>query len=180
MFAVLAALAVVSAASVSAVPLVVSAEAGYGYIMTSKDLTPSGGNGLLTSLYFGYLINDSPSNRTVLSLALGYALFPQAAGTQALHSVVYGLEYAHTFFAANPVSLMVSYGLLFDLLLEGGRGGYAFGHHTRLNAGPVFSLGPAGDIMLVVGYNFVTFPYFELASAQVTYPSLSARWQLRL
>jgi opacity protein-like surface antigen len=176
---VLAAAISLSAVSAAAVDKVVGVEAGYGYLVSAKGLTPGGPSGYLANLYYGYAIGDSPRGSTVLSLALGYSLFPQADSIRALNAVVYGVEYAHTFFAGNPVSLFVSYGLLFNLVLLEGRSGYAFGHDTRLSVGPVFSLGEYGDIVASLGYNWVTFPYFELASTQIMYPSVAIRYQKR-
>jgi hypothetical protein len=151
---------------------VVGVEAGYGYLT-------QGSSAVLTSLYYGYLLGDKPSSQTLLSLALGYAWFPEAVSGADLHSLVYGLEYAHTFFASRPVALVLDYGLLFNLLLQSGRQGYAFGHHTRLGLGPSFSLGSSDRLLLNVGYEFVVYPYFELASTRVSYPSLSLRWMHR-
>jgi len=154
---------------------VVGVEAGYGYLVSAEGLSPDAGSGLLAGLYYGYLIGDRPRGSTLLSLVLGYAVFPQAAGPQALHAMVYGLEYAHTFFRQKPVALVVDYGLLFNLLVREGRDGYAFGHHTRLGLGPVFRLGGPNELVLQAAYNFVTFPYFELAAARIMYPSLALR-----
>jgi hypothetical protein len=159
---------------------VVGVEAGYGYLSSTKGLDPQGSSALLASLYYGYMLGDKPSSQTLLSLALGYTWFPGVASGEDLHSLVYGLEYAHTFFAARPVALVVDYGLLFNLLLQSGRQGYAFGHHTRLGLGPAFALGARDSLLLNVAYEFVTFPYFELASTRVSYPSLSLRLQHRL
>jgi hypothetical protein len=158
---------------------VVGAEVGYGYLVSSEGLTPDSGSGLNAGLYYGYLIGDRPRSSTLLSLVLGYAVFPEASGTLALHAMVYGLEYAHTFLRDKKVALVVDYGLLFNLLLQESTGGYAFGHHTRLGLGPVFRLGGPNELALRAAYNFVTFPYFELASARLTYPSLSLRYQRR-
>ena len=116
----------------------------------------------------------------LLSVAAGYGYFPQGAGGSALHELVYGLEYLHTFFPRSPVALSVEYGLLFDLLLEDGRTGYAFGNHTRLGLGPNFRLGEKDELLLLVDYNIVSFPFFELASAKLSYPSIALRYQRRL
>jgi hypothetical protein len=147
---------------------VVGVEAGYGYLT-------QGSSALLSSLYYGYLLGDKPNNQTLLSLALGYTWFPGAASGADLHSLVYGLEFAHTFFASRPVSLVLDYGLLFNLIVQSGREGYAFAHHTRLGIGPSFSLGPRDRLLLNLGYEFVIYPYFELASARLSYPSASLR-----
>lgn len=159
---------------------VVGLEAGYGYLVSTEGLDPAAGSGLLASLYYGYLVGDKPRSSTTLSLVVGYSGFFQADGPAALHSLVYGLEYAHTFFRDKPVALLADYGLLFNLLLEEGRQGYAFGHHTRLGLGPVFRLGEHSDLALNAAYNFVTFPYFELASTRISYPSLALRLTRRL
>lgn len=151
---------------------VVGVEAGFGYLT-------QGSSALLSSLYYGYLLGDKPSSQTLLSLALGYTWFPGAVSGEDLHSLVYGLEYAHTFFASRPVALVLDYGLLFNLILQSGRQGYAFGHHTRLGAGPSFSLGERDRLLLNVGYEFVIYPYFELSSARASYPSVSLRWMHR-
>jgi hypothetical protein len=157
---------------------VVGIEAGYGYITSSSE-NPQAGSGLITGLRYGYLILDRPSMSALLSLALGYNLFPQGAGSNPVHAIVYGLEYEHTFFRQSPVALSVEYGLLFDLLLEGGRSGYAFGNHTRLGLGPDFKLGEKDDVVLLVDYNIVSLPYFELASGKMNYPSVALRYQRR-
>jgi hypothetical protein len=115
---------------------VVGVEAGYGYLT-------QGSSALFTSLYYRYLLGDKPSSQNLLSLALGYTWFPEAASGEELHSLVYGLEYAHTFFASHPVALVLDYGLLFNLLLQSGRQGYAFAHHTRLRAGSFLQPRPA-------------------------------------
>jgi hypothetical protein len=151
---------------------VLGVEAGYGILTQGSSV-------LLTSLYYGYLLGDKPNNQTLLSLALGYTWFPGAVSGADLHSIVYGLEYAHTFFASRPVALVLDYGLLFNLILQSDRAGYAFAHHTRLGAGPSFRLGERDRLLLNVGYEFVIYPYFELASARVSYPSVSLRWMHR-
>jgi hypothetical protein len=135
---------------------------------------------LLVGLRYGYLILDLPSTSALLSLALGYAWFPQGAGSSSLHAFVYGLEYEHTFFRQSPVALAVEYGLLFDMLLEDGRSGYAFGNHTRLGLGPDFRLDDQDELLLLVDYNIVSFPSFELSSGKLSYPSLSLRYQRKL
>jgi hypothetical protein len=169
-----------SPAFAAGVGRVVGAEAGYGYLVSAEGLAPDSGHALIADLYYGYLIGDRPRSSTLLSLVLGYTLFPEADGPQALHALVYGLEYAHGFLRDKPVGLVVDYGLLFNLLLQENREGYAFGHHTRLGLGPVFRLGGPNELALRVAYNFVTFPYFELATAKLRYPSLALRYQRRL
>jgi hypothetical protein len=159
---------------------VVGVEAGYGYLSSTRGLNPQGSSALLASLYYGYLLGDKPSSQTLLSLALGYSWVPAVAAGEDLHRLVYGLEYAHTFFAARPVALVLNYGLLFNLLLQSGRQGYAFGHHTRLGLGPAFALGPRNRLLLNLAYEFVTFPYFEQASTSFSYASLSLRLMHRL
>lgn len=159
---------------------VVGVEAGYDYLVSAEGLAPDSGSGLSAGLYYGYLIADRPRSSTLLSLALGYTVFPEASGTRALHAMVYGLEYAHTFLRHRSVALVVDYGLLFNLLVKEGSDGYAFGHHTRLGLGPVFRLGGSNELALRATYNFVTFPYFELPSARLMYPSLALRYQRRM
>jgi len=76
--------------------------------------------------------------------------------------MVYGVEYAHTFFRQKPVSLLLDYRLLFNLIKQDNLDGYAFGHRTRLSIGGA--------------YNFVTFPYFDLSDARITFPSATLRY----
>ncbi len=159
---------------------VLGVEAGYGYIASSADLNPRSASGLVLGLRYGYLLLDKPSMSALLSLALGYDAFPQGAGSMSLQAFVYGLEYEHTLFRTSPVALSVEYGLLFDLLLEGGRQGYAYGNHTRLGLGPDFRLGAKDDLELLADYNFVDLPYFELSSGGFGYPSIALRYQMRL
>ena len=128
-------------------------EAGYGYIASSQDLNPLSPHGLLAGLRYGYLIVDRPTTSALLSLALGYNWFPVAAGGNSLQAFVYGLAYEHVFFRKSQVALAVEYGLLFNLLLEDGRQGYAFGHHTRLGLGPMFTLGERDELVLLFDYN---------------------------
>jgi hypothetical protein len=157
----------------------VGVEVGYGYITSSSE-NPQSASGLTAGLRYGYFILDEPGMYALLSVAAGYRFFPQGAGSGAQHAFVYGLEYLHTFFPRSPVALTVEYGLLFNLLLEDGRSGYAFGHHTRLGLGPDFRLGEKDELMLLVDYNVVSFPYFELSSGNLTYPSIAVRYQRRL
>jgi len=162
-----------------AVEKAVAAEAGYAYLVSAQGLDPQNGSGVLVNLYYGYEVGDNPRSSTLLSLTLGYALFPDAVGSAALHAVVYGLEYAHTFFRGKPVALIVDYGLLFNLLMEEGREGYAFGHHTRLGLGPVFRLTERSSLALQATYNFVAFPHFEQASDRISFPAVLLRYQFR-
>jgi hypothetical protein len=155
---------------------VVGMEAGYGYILSARDVAPDSPNGLLTSLNYGYLIHEKPKSLTALSLVLGYNLFPQGNGADALHAMVYGLEYAHTFFRHKPVSLLLDYGLLFNLIKQENLNGYAFGHHTRLSVGGVYNLSDEHKLALKGAYNFVTFPHFDLSDARITFPSVALRY----
>jgi hypothetical protein len=159
---------------------VVGVEAGYGYIASGGGLNPQSPSGAIAGLRYGYLILDRPSMTALLSLALGYDLFPQGAGGKALNAIVYGLEYEHTLFRQNPVALSFEYGLLFDLVFEGGRQGYAYGNYTRLGLGPDVRLGEKDDLVLLADYNIVDLPFFELSSAQFGYPSVALRYQRRL
>jgi hypothetical protein len=159
---------------------VMGVEAGYGYIASSKELSPQSASGLIAGLRYGYLILDRPSMSALLSLALGYDLFPQGAGGKPLQALVYGLEYEHLFFRQGPVALSVEYGLLFDLIFEGGRQGYAYGNHTRLGLGPDFKLGEKDDLALLIDYNAVDMPYFEASSGKFSFPSVALRYQRRL
>lgn len=155
---------------------VVSAEAGYGYILSARDLDPDQPHGLLASLSYGYVIHEKPKSMTALSLVLGYDLFLRGDGPDALHAVVYGVEYAHTFFRQKPVSLLLDYGLLFNLIRRESLDGYAFGHHTRLGIGGVYNLSDKHKVALRGAYNFVTFPYFDSSNARVTFPSAALRY----
>ena len=119
-----------------------------------------------------------PAHQRKTFFPLPRTLYSRGGGN-ALHGLVYGLEYEHVFFRQNWIALAVDYGLLFKLILEGGRQGYAFGHQTRLGVGPVFSLGEKDQLLVNVAYNMVTFPYFELASTQMSYLSLALRYQRR-
>jgi hypothetical protein len=74
----------------------------------------------------------------------------------------------------------VEYGLLFDLILEGGRQGYAYGNHTRLGLGPDFKLGEKDDLVLLADYNILDMPYFDSSAAKLSYASLALRYQRRL
>jgi hypothetical protein len=170
--------AIATAVSGQSVGKVVGVEAGYGYITSSQDLNPQSPHGILASLRYGYLILDRPATSALLSVVLGYNWFPTAAGGGPLQAMVYGLEYEHVFFRQNWVALAVEYGLLFNLLLEGGRQGYAFGNHTRLGLGPVFRLGERDELMLLFDYNIVSFPSFELSSGKLSFPSVALRYQL--
>jgi hypothetical protein len=159
---------------------VLGIEAGYGLVATGSGFGSQSPSGLVAGLRYGYLILDRPATSALLSLALGYDLFPQGAGSGALQSFVYGLEYEHTLFRRSPVALAIEYGLLFDLALESGRQGYAYGNHTRLGLGPDFRLDEKDDLVLLLDYNALDMPYFELSSARLTYASIALRYQRRL
>jgi hypothetical protein len=159
---------------------VMGIEAGYGFIASSSDLAPQSPNGLVLGLRYGYLILDRPSMSALLSLALGYDDFPQGSGSGNLRTFVYGLEYEHTLFRSSPLALSIEYGLLFDLVLEGGRQGYAYGNHTRLGLGPDFRLGEKDDLVTLLDYNALDLPFFELSSARLTSITLALRYQRRL
>ena len=167
-------------ASAEGVGSVVGVETGYGYVFSSQGLNPQTPHAPLTSLYYGYLILDRPNTSALLSIVLGYNWFPTAAGGNALHALVYGVEYEHTFFRGNWVALAVDYGLLFNLILVDGRQSYAFGNHTRLGLGPVFNISDRDQLLVNISYNMMDFPYFELASASLSYGSLAVRYQRRL
>ncbi len=158
---------------------VVGLEAGYGYALSSPGLESGAANAAVLGLRYGYLILDRPSMSALLSLALGYTVFPGGAGG-ALNSIVYGLEYEHSFFRDSPLGLSIEYGLLFDLVLEGGRSGYAFGNHTRLGLGPRLRLGEKDGLELLVDYNGLALPYFELSSGRKDYLSAALRYERRL
>ena len=115
---------------------------------------------------------------TALSLVLGYDLFPKGDGSDALHAMVYGVEYAHTFFRQKAVSLLLDYGLLFNLIRQSDREGYAFGHQTRLSIGGVYNLSEKHKLALKRSYNFVTSPIFKLSEARITFPSVALRYYL--
>ena len=155
---------------------VVGLETGYGYILSSRDVAPDSPHGLLTSLNYGYVIHEKPKSMTALSLVLGYNLFPQGNGADALNAMVYGLEYAHTFFRHKSVSLLLDYGLLFNLIKQENLTGYAFGHHTRLSVGGVYNLSDNHKLALKGAYNFVTFPHFDLSDARITFLSVALRY----
>jgi hypothetical protein len=157
---------------------VLGVEVGYGVVTSSRDLAVEVPHGLLTSLYYGYLIGDKPRSLTVLSIAAGYDYFPLAPGVAMLHNLVYGAEYAHLFFRQSPVSLLVDYGLLFNLLLDPERSGYAFGHHTRLGLGAVWNVAERHKLTLKASYNFVSFPYFESSASRYSFPALALRYSL--
>lgn len=159
---------------------VLGIEAGYGLVVSSKELGPRSPSGVAAGLRYGYLILDKPSTSALLSLALGYDLFPQGAGSAPLQSFVYGLEYEHTFFRQSPVALSIEYGLLFDWVYEGGKPGSAFGNHTRIGLGPDFRLGEKDDLVALLDYNGLEMPYFEFSSARLSYISIALRYQRRL
>lgn len=78
----------------------------------------------------------------------------------------------------SVASLLLDYGLLFNLIRQSSREGYAFGHHTRLGVGGLYALSDRHKLALKGEYNFVTFPYFEIARARISFPSLSLRYYL--
>ena len=159
---------------------VLGVEAGYGLVATDSGLGPQSPSGFVAGLRYGYLILDRPGTSALLSLALGYDVFPQGAGSEPLQAFVYGLEYEHTLFRQSPVALSMEYGLLFDLVIEGGRQGYAYGNHTRLGLGPDFRLDSKDDLVTLLDYNALDLPYFELSSARLTYATVALRYQRRL
>jgi len=116
----------------------------------------------------------------VVGVEAGYNWFPMAAGGSSLQAFVFDLQYEHVFFRQSQVALAVDYGLLFNLLLEDGRQGYAFGNHTRLGLGPVFRLGERDELVLLFDYNIVSFPSFEQSSGKLSFPSVALRHQRRL
>jgi hypothetical protein len=167
-------------ASAQSVPKVVGLELGYGYATSSREPNYQSPSVLIAGLRYGYLILDKPSTSAVLSLALGYNWLPEGSGGQSLGAFVYGLEYEHILFRQSPVALSVEYGLLFDMIFEGGRAGYAFGNHTRLGLGPDFKLGEKDDLLLLADYNILDMPYFDYSTAKLSYASLALRYQRRL
>ena len=171
-------LGVASGAYAEDVGKVLSVETGYGLVVSSQDLTVTNPHGLVSSLYWGYVISDKPNSMTVLSVAAGYDYFPIDPGAAVLHNMVYGVEYAHIYWRRSPVSLLLDYGLLFSLLIDSERVGYAFGHHTRLGVGAIWNVSDRHKLTLKGAYNFVTFPHFELAESQYTFPAVSLRYSL--
>ena len=83
---------------------VLGVETGYGLVVSSKDLNVTNPHGLVSSLYWGYVIGDKPNSMTVLSVASGFDYFPLDPGAAVLHNMVYGLEYAHIYWRGSPVS----------------------------------------------------------------------------
>jgi len=166
------------ALSAAGVGRVLGVEAGYGVVSSSRDLTTVNPHGLVTSLYYGYVIKDRPRSMTVLSIASGYDYFPVAPGVTVLHNLVYGVEYAHLYSRQGPVSLVADYGLLFNLLFDQGRSGYAFGHHTRLGLGAVWNLDERHKLTLKGSYNIVTFPYFESSRNRYSFLAATLRYSL--
>jgi hypothetical protein len=167
-------------ASGQSIAKVVGLELGYGYATSSRELNSQSPSVLIAGLRYGYLILDRPSMNAVLSLALGYNWLPEGSGSQSLGAFVYGLEYEHILFRQSPVALSVEYGLLFDMIFEGGRQGYAYGNHTRLGLGPDFKLGEKDDLVLLADYNILDMPYFDSSTARLSYASLALRYQRRL
>jgi hypothetical protein len=182
----LAVLVVVLAAGVLVTPglfaegvgKVLGVEAGYGLVSSTRDLALENRNGLVTSLSWGYVIGDKANSMTVLSLVAGYDFFPLAPDVTVLHNFVYGMEYAHVFFRQSPVSLVADYGLLFNLIGDAERHGYAFGHHTRLGLGAMWNLSDRHKLTLNAYYNMVTFPYFETSRSNYSFPALALRYSL--
>jgi len=68
------------------------------------------------------------------------------------------------------------HGLLFNLIKQDNLDGYAFGHHTRLGIGRVYNVSDKHKVTLKGAYNFVTFPYFDLSDARITFPSVALRY----
>ena len=157
---------------------VLSVETGYGVVVSSRDLNVTNPHGLVTSLYWGYVIGDKPNSMTVLSIAAGYDFFPLDPGVTVLHNMVYGVEYAHIFWRRSPVSLLLDYGLLFNLLIDAERTGYAFGHHTRLGIGAMWNVSERHKLTFKGSYNFVTFPHFENSESQYSFPAGTIRYSL--
>jgi hypothetical protein len=157
---------------------VLGVEAGYGVVTSARDLTLENRSGLVSSLYWGYVIGDKPRSMTVLSIVAGYDLFPLAPSVTVLHNLVYGVEYAHIFFRRSPVSLVADYGLLFNLLIDAERDGYAFGHHTRLGLGALWNLSERHKLTFKGSYNFVTFPYFESSESRYSFAAATLRYSL--
>jgi hypothetical protein len=162
-----------------AIGKVLGVEAGYAYIVSSSGLEPGLESGVIAGLRYGYLILDRGYTSAILSLVVGYQGFPEGASGKPLNAFVYGLEYEHLLFERGPVALGLEYGLLFDMLSEGGRDGVAFGNHTRLGLGPDFRLGERDDILVLADYNIVDMSYFDLASAKFGFPSIAIRYQWR-
>ena len=175
---VAAALMTTPGAFAEGVGKVLGVEAGYGVVTSSRDLAVNNPHGLVTSLYYGYVIGDKPRSMTVLSIVAGYDFFPVAPGVTVLHNLVYGVEYAHVFLRRSPVSLLMDYGLLFNLLLDSEANGYAFGHHTRLGLGAVWNLSERHKLTLKGAYNLVTFPYFESSESRYSFPAATVRYSL--
>ena len=169
---------VAPAASAEGIGKVLGVEAGYGLATSTRDLTLENRSGLLSSLYWGYVIGDKPNSMTILSIAVGYEFFPLAPEVTELHRLVYGLEYAHVFFRQSPVSLVADYGLLFNLVADSQRSGYAFGHQTRLGLGAMWNISDRHKLTLNGSYNMVTFPYFETSTSRFSYPGVAVRYSM--
>ncbi len=82
------------------------------------------------------------------------------------------------YYAGTAFFLLLDYGLLFNLLWQADREGWAFGHHTRLGVGGIYNLSTRHKLALKASYNFVTYPYFEIASTKYTYPAISLRYMM--
>ena len=158
---------------------VLGLETGYAYLASARDVAPQVGSGVLANLYFGFEVGDNPRRSSLLSLALGYAVFPYDTGLAALHDAVFGLEYAHTFFYGKPVGLMLDGAMMADLLVQAGGTGYAFGHRTRLGFGPVFRLSRRDSLALQVTYNFIIFPHLDQPTDLFHIPGVVLRYQFR-
>ena len=116
----------------------------------------------------------------MLSLALGYDVFPQGAGSEPLQAFVYGLEYEH---ALPPEPGGAVHRIRTSFRPRDRRRTpepTAYGNHTRLGLGPDFRLDSKDDLVTLLDYNALDLPYFELSSARLTYATVALRYQRRL
>jgi hypothetical protein len=155
---------------------VLSIETGYSYTSSSRDIDIDSPHGFTGALYYGYTIHQKPASMTVLSLVAGYNRTPFNSSSQTISGIVYGLEYTHMYFTDRTIALLAGYGLQFNQVRQSNLDGYAYGHHTKLTIGGIYSLNENHKLGGTINYNFVSFPYFEQSEAKQIFPSLSIRY----
>ena len=93
-----------------------------------------------------------------------------------ISGIVYGLEYAHTFFMDRKFALLAGYGLQFNQVRLSASDGYSYGHHTKLALGGIYNAAAAHKLAASINYNFVAFPYFETSESKHSFVSLGLRY----
>ena len=158
-------------------PKVLGTDLGYGLIYSSAGPAASLPHLFSAGLSWGYMVGESDFGMTILSIDAGYTLIPWMADGSVQHAFVYGFEFMHMFALGAGWFLIADYGLLFNLLFNSARPGYAFGHDTRLAVGVGVRLSDAVILSLLPAWNMVISPWYGAQEQRFSYISAVLRMQ---